>query len=278
MPNYVPYLVLIMITIPILIWVIHYTRQIQTLLFYLAFAGMIYFFEFVVVVLFNAYEYFPGILSNHYQDNMLGAVVSNTLAVPIMATFIATLRLRWYWISFFAFLFGGIEWLFLHLGVYEHHWWKISYTVISLHFFFWMTKLWIKRVKEGSLFFQYITYFMCMFTIVDTIFFSLAIFGLRRYHIGVFWDIYHDDTLFTFYYSLFKTFLFVNAMYWSQKVRWILLVWITILLTQYLFTSYEMITFLINPWGFHIIYMSCILIITILSYLSLRSFRRFSKT
>ncbi|CAG7645955.1 hypothetical protein PAESOLCIP111_05060 [Paenibacillus solanacearum] len=275
MPNVIPYLLLILCIVPVLIWLLCHTRQFHTIALYFSFVGMIYIFEFFIIVILDAYEYAPGIFPNRYKDNMVGAVVSNFIAVPIIATLIGTLQLRSRWIVIFACLFGAIEWGFLRLGVYVHHWWTIGYTVVSLLFFFWLTRMWMRQVQAGNAVLRYVTYFTYVFCLTDTLVFAFILFGLRQFASGLYDHNDRDDVFVTVLYAFAKAAVIVNATYWTRKARWISigLAMALILASQIFLIRFGILHVYISYGLYYSIYVPCCAMVFWLSFRALHALR-----
>ncbi|KRE99401.1 hypothetical protein ASG89_27975 [Paenibacillus sp. Soil766] len=200
MLNFVPYLILVAISMSSFVILLFQKRSTWPLFLLLAYSGMIYLFEFFIFVCFNSYRYIPQVVSIPYYDNAVGAIISNLLSVPVAATYITVYRLSWIWIICLAFLFGGIELLFLRLGVYEQSWWRTIYTIVALLFFFLLARKWPSWLSRGKRVFKLVTLAMFAWSIVATLVFLFALSGIRIFHIGLFQDPYHDD-------------IFVSAIY-----------------------------------------------------------------
>ncbi|HZG15521.1 MAG TPA: hypothetical protein VE710_10900 [Candidatus Bathyarchaeia archaeon] len=254
MPNSIPYFLIIVICISIFLWLIVRTRQYQSVVLYLAFVGMVYIFEYFVLVILDAYRYYPTFIANAYLDNILGAFVSNFAVVPTFALLIAVLQLHGGWIVAIALLLGATEWLFLELGIYQLNWWKISYTILGLLFFFWLARLWYQKVMEGKRFFVYITFQMFSFTVVDSTIFLMLLSGIRQFQPGVFENIYRDDVFFTALYAFSKSLLLANAIYWSSKWRWVLGAVCVILVAQFSLIQTGIMKLYVPLWLFFLIY------------------------
>lgn len=265
MPNSIPYFLIIVICISIFLWLIVRTRQYQTVVLYLAFVGMVYIFEYFVLVILDAYRYDPQFIANPYLDNILGAFVSNFVVVPILALLIAVLQLNSGWVVAISLGLGATEWLFLELGIYQLKWWKTSYTIVGLLFFFWLARLWYQKLMEGNRMIVYITFLMFSFTVVDSAIFLLLLSGIRQFQPGVFENIYRDDVFFTALYAFTKSLLLANAVYWSSKWRWVFGAFCVILVAQFSLIQTGILKLYVPLWLFFLIYtFSLILIICLL--------------
>lgn len=94
--------------------------------------GMAFLFEYVVLNLFQAYTYKPKLLKKPYFDNILGAILSQALYIPVSSTFITIFRKDWKWKIGFSLYFYCIEKLFIWLKIYEIKWWKPVYKFVLL--------------------------------------------------------------------------------------------------------------------------------------------------
>lgn len=257
MPNSIPYLILVAISVIALSALMLHKRAAWPLILLLSFSGMIYVFEFFIFVWHDSYRYFPHIIAISYYDNALGAVVSNLLTVPVAATYAAVYRLSWRWIVCLALAYGGIEWSFLRLGVYEHHWWKISFTIVALLFFYRIARQWPIWLSGRSRAIMFVTLVMFSWSVVGTLVYALALNGIRIFQIGYFADPYHDDIFFSAMYGFLKAVVlasFVTAARrpWSRAAS--LLV---IFAAHLVLMRLGIIKILLPLWQYWLIYAPC---------------------
>lgn len=271
MPNFVPYLTLIVLSLAVLIGMFIQTKRFRTFVVYITFAGMIYVFEIVIVVIFAAYEYKPQITSIRYLDNMIGASVSNTFTVPTVATLISMYQLRFRWIAFFAILFGGVEFLFMHLGVYAHHWWRIPYTVVSLFIYFSLTKWWIGKFLAGSRPIRAVSFFVYTMALVLTFMFAFILSGLRLFEAGIFKDTYRDDIFFSSFYGAGKSLMITAAIFWLRNWKWLIAAAAVIFFTQYALIRSGILQVFIPTPMYALLYFACCCLVIWLCYLARRS-------
>jgi hypothetical protein len=52
--------------------------------------------------------------------------------------YVSLFQLGFGWIVFIILLLACIEWYFGYLGVYQPHWWKTPYSMLSFAFYFAM--------------------------------------------------------------------------------------------------------------------------------------------
>lgn len=106
--------------------------------------------------------------------------------VPVIATAFVVLRLRKMWAIAIALFLTGIEWLFLKLDIFDHHWWKLPYTTASVLILLGIARLLDNKISQGNRFFRYIILFSFSFWWIDTSTFALLLSGVRHYVAGVF--------------------------------------------------------------------------------------------
>ena len=145
--NSLCYLGLSLLSIIFMIYICYKKGIRNSLLLFLAMVGLGYVIEAIIYNFLGSYIYYPKILRHdRIYDSNIGAMASNALALPVSATFIAVFHKNWRWIIFFTGLFTGIEWLFLELHIYSHHWWKLGYTSLGLPFYYLTAKFLFKKI------------------------------------------------------------------------------------------------------------------------------------
>lgn len=118
----------------------------RVLALYISLAGLVFSYEIIIGGL-HAYQYFPMIIPHSmYDDGVVGNYFSQ-FSVSATAMLIAVFKLNYYWYVIFAAAYGGIEELFLTLGIYEQYWYRTWMTVASLPLLFWIGK---KVYESGS--------------------------------------------------------------------------------------------------------------------------------
>ncbi|QHW29733.1 hypothetical protein GZH47_02015 [Paenibacillus rhizovicinus] len=273
MPNYMPYLLLAAASLFILTGILIRERRFYVLVIHLSFAGMIYIFEVFNLVVFQAYEYSPGIVRDKYLDSMIGSTVSNFMTVPALALLIAYYQLRWKWIFAGAFTLGGVDLLFVHLQIYTHHWWSSSYTVITLLAFFWMCRTWIRSVRHGKTLIPYITFLMYSFCVADSVFFLFLLSGWRRFQLGLYRNPLRDDVMLTVIVAFCVAFILVNAIYWTNKRSYLMMGFTCILIGQYALYRTGHLSLYVSPWLYSTAYAAALLLISFICIAGLRALR-----
>jgi hypothetical protein len=255
MPNAVPYLILVFLSAVTLIYIFLRTRAYITLVWFLSLSGMIYVFEFVILVLFDSYAYYPKLIDTPYLDNMFGALVSNFCAVPVTGITIITLRLRFYWFIAFALFFTGVEWLFIRLGIYEHHWWRLSYTFVFITFFFWISRFWANKTVDGSKLVRYLSMVLFCVSMCDTISYMMLLAGATNFHIGWFANPERDDIVVRFLFIVGTGIIVASTIYWTNALRWIIAAIAVVTAIQIVLYTTGIMRIYISLWLFYPIFL-----------------------
>ena len=199
MPHYTAFFTLIIISTAVLLTVCirKKDKKLVVLLFFTI--GMAYVLEYVVFVLFESYDYDHDFMT------------SQAFAFPIMAMVVGAYQLKFRYILIISAMFMGIEELFLHWDIYEHHWWKTVYTGVLMTIGFSISKIWYVWLTERYMtFVHYATFFLGMLAITSTIMFMLlAYFHNNWFYTGWFASATHDSVNATMIYVCIVTILLV---------------------------------------------------------------------
>lgn len=247
MTNSIPYLILTFLAISTLAFLLIRTRSLLNAVLFLSFAGMIYVFEYTIFVCFDAYTYYPQIFADPYLDSMIGSFVSNFLTVPVISLTIAVFDLRLPWAVFFALFMVGVEWLFLHLGIYDHNWWRLTYSLCAFLFFFRLARFWAGKVRQGKPVFRFFTFFLFALIVTDSLAALQLYLRISSFHIGVFADPTRDSAFFTLPYAFMNSLLLANAVYWTGKLRWAFGALLAIFVIHVLLIKLGILSILVSP-------------------------------
>lgn len=223
MPNYVPYLILTIISLTLLSIVIIQKKQFGIIVLFLCFSGMVYVAEIFVMIIGNSYFYYPEVLSVQYYDHILGAIVSNFFVIPVLGLIVAVYQLRLRWLVLFSVMLVGVEFLFEWLNIYHTYWWRKEYTLIVVLFFLSLTKFWIRALELGSKWSRFLSLWMLGWSAAGTVMYIMSIATIRHYEFGFFENIYRDDMFISSIMGLVKGLIFVVITLLFQKFRWRLL-------------------------------------------------------
>ncbi|MFD1953036.1 hypothetical protein ACFSL6_02295 [Paenibacillus thailandensis] len=190
--------------------------------FYICISGLIYIFELVSFVILDSYRYMPGIFKDLFYDSAIGAVVSNGFIVPSACVFIAVYNLSFLWILLISAGFMGVEQLFLHLDIFEHHWWKTIYTGIGLIVLFLIGKRLWRKMNEADLpyYFRLIALYIINVSLQGSVqFFYIVLFHQVEYRPGWFEDPSRDNISFATIIVHMDSVLFAIAI--SLRAHWL---------------------------------------------------------
>ncbi|MBT2692256.1 hypothetical protein J7E32_04530 [Bacillus sp. ISL-55] len=152
--NSLPFLLLAAVHILLFVIFAKRSRQKNIWTLLLSNIGMAYLFEYPVLNLFKGYAYKPYILKKRAHDQILGAIFSQALYVPITATLLTLYKKNRYWKLGSTLIYYGIERCFLHLKIYKAYWWKPYYTVFLMNVYFYISDWFHKALnakKEWAL-------------------------------------------------------------------------------------------------------------------------------
>lgn len=216
------YLGLAILSLLLLVYICLKKRSVRSLLLFFTMVGIGYVIEAVIYILMGSYQYYPKFIAHEpYYDSNMGAIVSNALALPSVATFIAAFRLRWMWLVFLTCLIVGIEWLFLNLNIYTHNWWRLGYTALGLPVFFALArKMYPLVLQPLKGFFHFLILLLITGAITGTLNILPIMFFSNRYYLpGWFAGQAHDTTAFsTVYYMCASLLLVVMVkLHWNYK-------------------------------------------------------------
>lgn len=276
MPYFFPYLLLTIAAVSTMGYLMIRTRSLYPFVLFLAFGGMIYLFEYFILILFRAYRYMPGVLEDPVYDSLLGASVSNLLTIPSIAAALLVLMLRKRWILFFALLLTGVEWLFLKRGIFEHYWWRLPYTTINIAFFLSLAMYWHKQLEKERGFFRFVTTLMFALCLIDTMAFLFLLSGMRGFDIHLLGNPSWDNMAVTLPYSLFQALLFTSAVYWTKQLYPLAIALAIVFWSHFWFLHIGFMKLFVDEWHYYPVYFPCYLFCVFLIYWTRRWFGKSS--
>ncbi|QKS46094.1 hypothetical protein HUB94_17885 [Paenibacillus cellulosilyticus] len=189
--NAVWFIGLAVLSIMIIFYTLWKKKDLKLLVLFLGLDALGAFFENVVYLGLNAYEYYPQLLKNPYYDMTLGAFISQYFFVPAISLYYVAFRLTSRWSFIFAAIIAAIELLFLRLDIYKNNWWDTSYTFVGLLLFFWISKKWYNFIiQASSRFIRFITV-VCIAYSMNGDLIVIPVFS-DHYHFDVDW--FNDPT------------------------------------------------------------------------------------
>lgn len=213
----------------LLVFVFFKHRNMHTLFQFLVLVEIAYLIEAVIYIFMGSYLYHPNIIKyNSYYDSHMGAITSNLIAVPVMATIISIFQLNWVWIIGATIFLSGIELLFVKLQIYTLHWWRIQYTIIGLLLYLPFSKIIYRRIRNSlDGFLHSVFLFLCIAPISGTLhFLPIMFFSNRVYRPGWYENPSYDTSAFSVVYYICICIIIVVLV----KLPWINK-WLKIVLT-----------------------------------------------
>lgn len=218
MRNSTPYFLLIITNTFLLGFTLIRKKDSKLFSLFLSMAGLAFLFEYIVLVLFKSYRYYPKILKNSYFDNIFGANVSQLYTVPTVAVFWTAYQLKFKWGILFTLIFVTIEKIFLKLGIYKHGWWRLWLTGGSIPIFFLITKMWFRLMQQShSKFFHIAMLYLNIVTIFLTQrFYLTAFFHTHYFKTGMLKGAGKDHIVYVTPYNLIISGL-MTSLIWSKN-------------------------------------------------------------
>lgn len=212
MANIIYYIILCVIGVAVSALIIYKKRKkhsVSTMILFCLFAaGISWIGEFTVLGLFNSYAYKTGVLADPWAQNLLGHMLLNASLYPAIALITAVYSIRYYKIAIISGVFVGIEFLFVHLGVYEHHWWKYYMTFIGVFLYLSFLKFWYPRmIRKPYGWTRFFTFYMAAMVILHFPTPVLTLLGKEHFQMAwvnhVFGNMYLSSIVLIFTYHLF---------------------------------------------------------------------------
>lgn len=194
--NTVWYIALAIISIAMIsISVIKASDRKKALAFFFAVLGMTYFIEVFLMLVTDAYAYYPKIASDSFHESLIGNFFSQ-YSVSASAVLIAVFGLKIRWQIAFSIAYFLIDVLFVRLGIYAHNWYRSWYTLAGFFIYNRIVIKWHKKVfAKPSKFTYFSTLFLSTFAIGgNAIGTTLNFLEIRRFSMGLFSQATKDNT------------------------------------------------------------------------------------
>lgn len=208
--------------------------------------------EFIVLTVFDAYAYKPGVFMDSFADNVVGYILGNYFIWVGAANLVVNFSLGNRWIFLISVAFMLIEILFLDLGIYEHHWWKTYMTGILVFLGLNITKKWVYKLNEKpyeKMILQYITFFLFALVFIHVPTHPLLLAGKLHYSVGWVENFYRDSILFGLPYHAGMSAFYVFFCNILQNRLWKLAPIILFLVGDFILV-YMNILMLLDNWSF----------------------------
>ncbi|WP_216773436.1 hypothetical protein [Metabacillus halosaccharovorans] len=176
----VPFLLLALLQ-TFLICLLKKRRSSNTWILFFLNIGMAFIFEYIVLNLLQAYTYKPSLVKKRYFDNILGAILSQAIYIPVSATFITVFNKKLNWKLGFTVFFYCIEHLFILLKIYKINWWKPIYTVILLPVYYVLSDFFYKGLEKQKIAVRKLAHYLTIMVIETIFMYVLAYKGLIQF-------------------------------------------------------------------------------------------------
>ncbi len=219
--NTIWYIVLALISAAALAVILVKTRERRkTMAFWLAVLGFTYFIEIPLLLLFSAYTYHPMLAPQPFFDAILGNVFSQ-VSVSTSALLICVLGLSIWWLAGFSAAYFLIDVLYVHLGVYEHFWYRSVYTLGGFFIYGMIVKYWYRKMFGVSSKRVYIpTHYLGIWAIAGNLFGTLfKLINLREFHSGLYADPARDHNATGIIYSTVMVAVMLALHGWRAPLR-----------------------------------------------------------
>ncbi|MBT2645106.1 hypothetical protein J7I80_23060 [Bacillus sp. ISL-41] len=183
--NSIPFLLLAVIHVLLFFIFAKRSRQKNIWILLLSNIGMAYLFEYPVLNLFKGYSYKPYILNKRAHDQILGAIFSQALYVPITATLLTLYKKNRYWKLGSTIVYYGIEKYFLRLKIYKAYWWKPYYTVFFINVYFYISDWFYRALQAKKEWAQIIAHYLSTEVIGVTLLYISAVSRKVRFGRGI---------------------------------------------------------------------------------------------
>ncbi|HYF82504.1 MAG TPA: hypothetical protein VEB00_05705 [Clostridia bacterium] len=224
--------------------------KISTLaVFYLFTASVTWIGEFTVLGIFDSYAYKPGISTDPWAENLVGHLFLNVSMFPAAALLMVTYSLGYLGVSLITAAFILIEYLFVKLGIYEHHWWKYYMSGINTVVFLVIVTKWFAKIKHA----QYniprlFTFYFVGFLIIHTPAPLLLLLGKQYYSLGlidkIVGNMYRSSIIFIFSYHLIEIAFLVFFVCVLDKWYWKLVPFIIAIVGQRILAKMNILIFM----------------------------------
>ncbi len=197
-----------------------------TVVFSLAVLGFLYCIEAILMLVLDAYTYYPMITPHDlFFDSVIGNFFSQ-ISITSTAVLFCVLDLKSAYMFVFAFVYYLIDVLFSRFGLYVHNWYRSVFTLIGFVPIFWLIKKWYlyltdsghgtarqkKRLYTATLFFA--VHSAASNSLITTQKWT----GVQVFHSGIFADMTKDHTATGMIYGPVLIVLFMLLRRWNLSL------------------------------------------------------------
>jgi hypothetical protein len=201
----------------------------KTFAFFFAVLGLTYCFEVALVLLFNAYTYYPMIYPDDpFFDAVLGNIFSQ-VSVSSSAVLLCVLGLSNWWLAGFSGAYYLIDVFFIRLGLYEHFWYRSVFSLVGFFIYGQAVRYWYNRIfSVHSKYLYCLTLFLSVFAVTTNLIGTLLkLLGLRVFQFTFYTDPSRNHTAMALIYGavliIFMIALDKRKLPWWQGIFFFLL-------------------------------------------------------
>ncbi|MCX8130901.1 MAG: hypothetical protein N3I35_12480 [Clostridia bacterium] len=258
MTNLLWYILLGVISVVVSSYVIYKKRNIYKvstlIVFYFFITGATWIGEFIVLGLFNSYVYKIGVFADPWAQNLLGHLILNTTLYPTTAILLVAYSLGYGWIILFTALYVLIEYVFIQLGIYEHHWWKYYMTAIVVIVYLSTAKYWFAKIIQKPIgIIRTLTFFFVAMLVIHTPTPILLLLGKQHYQLDLinkfFINFYISSIIVAFVNHLIMSFILIIFVCKLRKWYWRTVPFIISIITLTTYTNMGILV-IDNGWKF----------------------------
>ncbi|SDZ57425.1 hypothetical protein SAMN05421736_11870 [Evansella caseinilytica] len=227
--------------------------------------------EAVVLFVFNAYAYKPGLYSDPFKENIIGHIIANSSYWAATAIFVMSFQVSYLWIGLISILYMLTEVLFLKVGVYSQHWWPTYVTgIIAFVFMAAMRKWYVILHQTRRKFPRNFVFWTIAWIILQTPTSVLMLFDKLFFRVHWVENLYRDSTLFSgFLYHVIAAFIVIFFIYVPKNNFWKIAPLIILVISDAILLETGILLFS-SDWKF--VYLICIRAASLLFIYALERF------
>ncbi|MEL7610317.1 MAG: hypothetical protein AAGU74_12570 [Bacillota bacterium] len=203
--------------------------------FWFAVLGFTYVLEVSLLLLFNAYTYYPMITPDDpFFDAVFGNIFSQ-VSVSSSAVLVCVIGLSNWWLAGFSAAYFLIDMLFVQLGIYEHFWYRSVFSLGGFFIYGLIVKYWYNKVFSGPRkWINYPTLFLSAFAITGNLMGTvLKLLDLRVFQSAFYPDPSRNHTATALIYVSLMIVIMMALLKWGPPWWQRLFVFLLLLVCQF---------------------------------------------
>jgi hypothetical protein len=217
--------------------------------FFLSFAALGYLCEVLVLFVLGSYQYKPGVFNDFVAEDIFGHLLLNGFFWGGTAIFVAAFSLNSLWVLLISIAYMLVEFFFLKVGAYEHHWWKLYMTGAGAFVIFTIAKKWFSGLQDNKhQFLRKFTFFMTAWVILQGSSVVQSLLDKQHFIIGFVQNVYQDSILFSVPYQLCLAVIYSAFVSVHKKWYYTILPLVLNIIMDSFFTFINILNFY-NGWN-----------------------------